>query len=171
VDVIELGKAGSTGVKGAAPVLRDGETVATLRASNWKESATAVVDGHDWIFAKQGRELFGRRADDPEGAARFAARQTSFWKGTWSMTLEGTPVEMRTVSHWKGTRSYLVGERQVAESGPRSGWSPRPSVQVDSALPMPQQVFLLWFELIVNRRNQAALTAAVAGGAVAGGSS
>ena len=69
--MLELGKAGSAGAeKGVLPVLRDGAVVATLRASNWKEAATAVVGDREWVFAKHKRELTGRWAAEPEDAVR-----------------------------------------------------------------------------------------------------
>ena len=169
--VLELGKAGSAGTeKGVLPVLRDGSVVATLRASNWKESATAVVGGRVWVLARSKRELTGRWAVDPEDAVRLRARQTSFWKGTWAVELDGTPVEMQNVSRWKNAHRYLVGGRQVAESGSTGGWSPRLTLTADPALPLDHQVFLLWLELVLTRRNDAAMGAAV-GAAVIGGSS
>ena len=86
--MLELGKAGTAGTeKGVLPVLRDGLVVATLRASNRKEAATAVVGDREWVLAKRKRELTGRWAADPEDAVRLRARQTSFWKGTWEAAL------------------------------------------------------------------------------------
>jgi hypothetical protein len=168
--MLELGKAGSTGTKGAAPVLRDGAVVATLRASNWKEAATALVGDREWVFAKQKGTLTARLAVEPEDSARFRARQTSWWKGTWTVDLQGTPVEVEKVSVWKSAHRYTSLGREVAESGTTGGWSPRPTLTVDDALPLDQQVFLLWLEVVVSRRNQAAMTAGV-GAAVVGGSS
>jgi hypothetical protein len=169
--VLELGKAGSAGTeKGVLPVLRDRSVVATLRASSWKEAATAVVGDREWVFAKNKRELSARWATEPEGAVRLRAWQTSFWKGTWAAELDGMPVEVQSTSWWKGTRRYLAGGRQVAESGTTGGWSPRPTLTADDALPLDQQVFLLWVELVITRRNTAAVGAA-AGAAVIGGSS
>jgi hypothetical protein len=171
VAVLELGKAGGAGTeKGVLPVLRDGAVVATLHASNWKESATAQVGDRSWTFAKQGGELTGRRAGEPDDAARLRARQTSWWKGTWALDLEGTPVAVGRVSAWKGTHRFVVNGRAVAESGSTGGWSPRPTLRADDSLPLDHQVFLLWVELVVSRRNTAAATAAIAGGAVAGSS-
>lgn len=169
--MLELGKAGSAGTeKGVLPVLRDRSVVATLRASSWKEAATAVVGDREWVFAKNKRELSARWATEPEGAVRLRAWQTSFWKGTWAAELDGMPVEVQSTSWWKGTRRYLAGGRQVAESGTTGGWSPRPTLTADDALPLDQQVFLLWVELVITRRNTAAVGAA-AGAAVIGGSS
>jgi hypothetical protein len=170
VPVLELGRAGSAGAeKGVVPVLRDGTAVAVLRASNWKEAATAVIGDQEWSYAKRKGELTARRAADSEGTARMTARQTSFWRGAWSLDLEGTPVEMQSASLWRGTHRYASGGRQVAESGSTGGWSPRPTLTADG-LPLEQQVFLLWVELVISRRNNAAV-AAGAGAAVAGGSS
>jgi hypothetical protein len=164
--VLELGKTGSAGVeRGVVPVLRDGVVVARLRASSWKEAATAVVGDREWRFAKHKRELTGRWAADPEGS-RLRARQRSAWRGTWTLDLEGTALEMRSASVWRGTHRYLAGGRQVAQSGSQGVWSPRPTLTADASLPLDHQVFLLWVELLLQRR--AATTAAAGGAAVAG---
>jgi hypothetical protein len=169
--VLELGKAGSAGTeKGVLPVLRDGALVATLRASNWKEAATAAVGEREWVFAKHKGELTARWAAELEGVVRLRASQRSFWKGTWTVDLEGRPVELQNATMWKGTHRYLSGGRQIAETGSTGGWSPRPTLEADDALPLHQQVFLLWLELVISRRNTAAVGAATSA-AVIGGSS
>jgi hypothetical protein len=166
--MLQVGKPGTAGVgKGVLPVLADGAVVATLRSHSWKEAATAVVGKQEWIFARRGRELTGRWAAEPEDTARLRARQTSFWKGTWAADLEGTAVEVTTASMWKGTHRFAVGGKVVAESGTAGGWSARPSLTVHGELPLPGQVFLLWLEMVVRRRNSAAVAAGT-GAAVAG---
>jgi hypothetical protein len=144
-------------------VLRDGSVVAALRASNWKEAATAVVGDREWSFIKRKGELLGRWSTETEDAGRLRARSASFWKSTWTLELEGRPVEMLNASVWRGTHRYLTGGRQLAQSGSTGGWSPRPTLTADDALPLHQQVFLLWLELVISRRK----SAAVAGGASA----
>ena len=169
--MLELGKAGSAGyATGELPVLRDGAVVAVLRAANWKEAATAVVGDREWVFAKNKGELTARWAAEPEDVVRLRARQAYFWKGTWSVDLEGRPVEVSNVSMWKGTHRFLSEGRQIAESGSTGGWSPRTTLDADPVLPLHQQVFLLWLELVLSRRNTA-VVAAAAGAAVIGGSS
>jgi hypothetical protein len=71
---------------------------------------------------------------------------------------------------WKGTHRYVSGDRQIAQSGSTGGWSPRPTLDADDAVPLHQQVFLLWLELVISRRNTAAVSAATSA-AVIGGSS
>ena len=169
--MLEIGTSGSSDVgKGVTPVLRDGSVVATLRASGWKEAATAHVGDRAWIFAKEKGALTGRWEQDPEGAERLRARQTSWWKGTWTVDLEGTTVDVETASRWKGTHRFLSGGRTVAESGNTGGWSPRPTLATHDSLPLEHLVFLLWLELVLTRRNNAAMSAGV-GAAVIGGSS
>ena len=169
--MLELGKAGSAGyAKGELPVLRDGSVVAVLRASNWKEAATAVIGDREWVFAKRKGELTARWGTEPEDVVRLRARQASFWKSTWTVDLEGRPVEMSNASMWKGTHRYLSGGLRLAESGTTGGWSARPTLDADPALPLHQQVFLLWLELVISRRNMAVVGAAT-GAAVIGGSS
>ena len=167
--MLELGKAGSAGAeKGVLPVFRDGSVVAWLRASNWKEAATAVVGERTWVFSKRKGRLTGRWAEEPEDVARLQAQQASFWKGTWTAVLEGRTVEVRNASMWRGTHRYLVDGKQIAESGSTGGWSPRPTLTVEGSMPMHQQVFLLWLELVISRRNTAAASGA-ASVAVTGG--
>ena len=173
--MLELGRAGAAGYpKGELPVLRDGSPVAVLRpsgrAASWKEAATAVIGDREWIFVKSQGELLGRWAAEPEESVRLRARQTSIWKGTWSVDLEGRPLEVRSASRWRGTHRYLSSGQQVARSGTTGGWSPRPTLDAVDALPLHQQVFLLWLELVITRRNNAAV-AGGAGAAVIGGSS
>jgi hypothetical protein len=169
--MLVLGKAGSAGTgKGVLPVLRDGTLVATLHASNWKEAATATVGDRTWAFAKRKRELTGRWASEPEGVVRLRARQTSAWKGTWHLDLDGVPVQASRASRWRNTRRYLAGGRQLAESGSTGGWSPKPTLTTDPTLSLDHAVFLLWVELLIRRRAAAlAATTAAAGGAVTAG--
>jgi len=165
--VLELGKAGQHGT----PVLRDGEPVARLRASNWREAATAVVGDREWAFGKRKRELVGRLAADPGDAARFRAVQTSLWRGTWTVDLDGVPVDVETASWWRGTRRYTSGGRTVGGSGRTGGWSRRPTLTADDTLSLDAQVFLLWVQLVLDRRQSTSAAAATAGGAAAAGGS
>ena len=168
--MLELGKAGTLGYpKGELPVLRDGSAVAVLRASNWKEAATAVVGERVWVFSKRKGELTGRWAAEPQDTARLRAAQESFWKSTWTLDLEGRLVEMHNASLWRGTHRYLSSGQQVAESGTTGRWSPRPTLTAPDALPLHQQVFLLWMELVLSRRN-AAVAGGVAAATIAGSS-
>jgi hypothetical protein len=58
----------------------------------------------------------------------------------------------------------------VAESGSTGRWSPRPTLGADDALPLHQQVFLLWSALDISRRNTA-VVAGASSAVVIGGSS
>jgi hypothetical protein len=168
--VLELGKPGSLGYpKGELPVLRDGSVMAVLRASNSKEAATAIVGERVWVFSKRKGELTARWDVEPQDTARLRAAQKSFWKSTWTVDLEGRPVEMQNASMWRSTHRYLSGGKQVAESGTTGRWSPRPTLTADDALPLHQQVFLLWVELVLSRRNAAA-AGGVAAATIAGSS-
>ncbi|MGY2085795.1 hypothetical protein [Blastococcus sp. SYSU DS0539] len=155
--MLELGKAGTHGMpEGVLPVLRDDEVVAALRSATWTESATVAVDGTTWEFARHRRELTGRRSGDPEGPARLRARQTSAWKGTWAIDLEGSTVEVQPASRWRGTHRFVQHGRPVAESGSTPGWAPRATITMDGELPLAQQIFLLWWEHVLRRRVAAA---------------
>jgi hypothetical protein len=169
--VLEVGKAGAAGYpRGELPLLRDGSPVAVLRASNWKEAATAVVGDREWTFVKRKGEILGRWSAEPEDAVRLRATQTSFWTSTWTVDLEGRPVEVRSASMWRSARRYSSGGQQIALSGTTGGWSPRPTLDADESLPLHQQVFLLWLEIVLSRRHNAAVSGGV-GAAVIGGSS
>jgi hypothetical protein len=152
------------------PVLADGAVVATLRAGTWRESAAVRVGEQGWVFGRRGRELTARRDGDPEGTARLHARQTSWWRGTWALDLDGLAVTGTPTSLWRGHHRFTAGERQVAASGSTGGLAPLPTLTTDGALPLPHVVFLLWLELVLRRRAATAAGVAAAGGAAAAGS-
>lgn len=165
--VLGIGKRGSAGVEeGVFPVLRDGAVVATVRTSNWKEAATAEVGGRSWVFAKRKGVLIGRWASEPDDAVRVEARPTSWWKGTWSIDLEGTTLEAEKTSTWAGAHRFLSDGRQVARSGTTGRWTTLPTLAADDSMLLDHRVFLLWVELVVGRQDAA--TTAATGTAVAG---
>ena len=161
--MLELGKPGTHGVgREAMPVVRDDALVGSLRAAPYRENATARAGDREWVFTRRGRELVGRWAVDPDEANRFSARPVSLWKGTWTADLDGTAVEIRPGSWWKGDRRYVVDGREIGASGNTSRWVPRPTLDLDDTLGLDAQVFLLLVELVLRRR-----IAAAAGGAAA----
>ena len=167
--MLELGKAGVLGVgSGVRPVLADGVAVATLRASSWKEQATAVVGEREWLFGKRQGQLQGRWAVDPEGSARLRARRVSLWKGTWVADLEGTLVEVEKPSLWTSVHRFVTDGQQVGHSGSTGGWSPRPTLTATPGMPLHHQVFLLWLELVIRGRSEDG-SGAVFGGSDSGG--
>ena len=168
--MLELGKTGVLGVgSGVWPVLTDGVAVGTLRASHWKEQATAVVGQREWLFSKRRGELRGRWSVDPEDSARLRARQVSMWKGTWVADLEGTRVEVEKLSYWTGAHRFVSGGQQVAHSGSTGGWSRRPTLTATSGMPLDHQVFLLWLEVVLRGRSGDASGASFGDGGGGGG--
>ena len=164
--MLELGRAGTIGAeRGVLPVLRGGSLVGTLRASAWREGATAEVGGRSLEFGRSRRELTGR--DAGADAPRFQARMTSLWTGTWELELDGTAVQMRTTSWWRGSRRYTAGDRILAESA-STGWLRRPTVTAAEDVPLETQVFLLWVELVIQRRDGGATAGTVAATGAAG---
>ncbi|MFQ1000840.1 hypothetical protein [Modestobacter sp. SSW1-42] len=158
--MLELGRSGSHGVpKGTVPVVEDGAVVATLRASNWKEAATADVAGREWVLRRNGsRELVGRWAVDPADAVRVRARQDSFWSNAWTLDLEGVPVQAQTVSRWTGGHRFTSGGQLLAQSGTTGRWSWTPTLTPQPQLGLDHAVFLLWMGFVL--RNRAAAAAA-----------
>lgn len=147
--------ASSAAPKGVCPVLRDGAVVATMRASSWKEAASAEVGGRFWIFAKRKNVLAGRWASEPEKAARVEARPTSRWKGSRAIWLEGTTLEAERTSAWASTGRYLSDGRKVAQSGTTGRWTTLPTPAADDSVALEPQGFLLWLEPVAGRRNAA----------------
>jgi hypothetical protein len=159
--VLELGKRGAHGLpKGTVPVLEDGAVVATLHASSWKEEATADVQGREWAFRRNGaRELVGRWAADPQDAVRVRAHQDGFWGTTWTLDLEGAPVQAETVSRWTGGHRFTSGGRLLAESGTAGRWSWTPTLDTHPPLTLDHAVFLLWMALVLKKRAAVAAAA------------
>ncbi len=122
------------------------------------------------MFAKHRGELLARLAAEPEGAARMRARQGVLLVGHLDAGPGGDRGRGAHRVALAGTHRYLVRDRVVAESGSTGGWSPRPTLTAERVLTLDQQVFLLWLELVISRRNTAAATAAVSAAVIAGGS-
>ena len=97
----------------------------------------------------------------PAGCVR---DQASFWKGTWTVDLEGRPVEMQNVSMWKSTHRYL--ERRPADRRERldraAGRPARPWTPT-TRCPCTSRCSCSGWNWCISRRN----TAAAAGGASA----
>jgi hypothetical protein len=68
-------------------------------------------------------------------------------------------VEVASTSRWKSTHRFSSGGRQLAESGTTGGWHPQPTLTADPSVPLDSQVFLLWLEFVLGRRNAAAVVA------------
>ncbi len=171
--MLELGKPGEAGAgAGEVPVLRDGEPVGLLRSTDlWREGSVAVVGDREWVLGRRpGGALVGRWAVDPEDTARLRAEQTSAWRGSWRVDLGGRVVHLELASWWRGTYRFVVDGATVAEGGSTGGWSPRPTLTAGADLPVDAQVFLLWLQLVLNRRQYGIVYAAAIGGAVAGSS-
>ncbi len=147
--MLELARDGG----GRLPVLHRGEVVAVLRTSFWRESASAVVGDREWVLdRRRGGVLVGRWAADPEDAVRHRAEQTSTWRDSWRIDLQGTAVDASTASWWSGRLRFSVHGRTVAESGSTGRWSSRCTLTAGDDLPLDAQVFLLWVQCVADRR-------------------
>jgi hypothetical protein len=132
-----------------------GDQVATLVPGRWRERATAHVDGVEWVFEKQGRDLVGRWTADPEGTARLRAVRASFWTSRYDLDLEGRTVRVQGAR----TRTWSVGGQQVGTSGHVGWWAPVLTLTLPDDVPVPHVVFGLWLERVLTRRTQAAAAA------------
>lgn len=147
-----------------------------LAASNWRDEATVRRGEWEWHFAsRRGRRLIGTLSTDPPVSgsgerARFFAHQTSMWRGTWDIWLEGVPYRLGPRSFWRGSRVLERAGQDVGVTGTAGTWSRRVTLDVADDVPIDHQIFLLWMAFILQRRaNNAAAGAAVAGGAAAAG--
>lgn len=161
-----------------APILRGEEIIAVLATSNWKEDATLTRGQTVWyLHSSRGKRLIGTLSTDPEVVgtgeqARFFAQQSSWWRGTWDITLEGVRYSLAPASFWRGTHRVDRNGQQVALSGRAGTWSTRVTLDAADDVPVDHQLFLLWMLLTLQRRaNNAAAGTAIAGGTAAAGSS
>lgn len=162
-----------------APIFRGEEVVAVLAASDWKEEATLTRGEMVWkLRSRKGKRLVGTLSTDPEVSdtgeqARFLAEQTSWWRGTWDVTLDGVRYTLGPKSVWRGTQRIERSGQEVAVSGTVGTWSPRVTLEAGEDVPLDHQLFLLWMVFILNRRaaNAATSTAAIGGATAAAGSS
>lgn len=149
---------------GVQPVVAGGEgdkdatggvQVATLAPGRWREQATAVVGGVEWVYARQGRDLVGRKAADPEGSARLRAVRASFWTSRYDLDLEGRVASVTGSRH----RVWTADGQPLGSSGHVGSWSPVPTVTLADDVPVHHAVFLVWLERTFVQRSRAAASA------------
>jgi hypothetical protein len=129
-----------------------GTQVATLHPGRWRERATALVDGVGWDYAKEGRDLVGRRSDDPGGTARLRASRVSFWSSRYELDLEGLAAQVQGSRN----RVWTAGGQQLGASGHVGFWRPVPTLTLRDDVPVRHVVFLLWLEHVLTQRSRAA---------------
>lgn len=138
---------------GLAPILLDGEQVASVDPEFWREGAELVIGGQTWEFTRDGSQRIARRAGEERELLR--ARRKGFFSSAWIIEGEGVTYEIgpqfMASAHQVRRNGQLIGE------APKAGfWSSRACLDVDPSVPPIHQLFLLWLSHIIRRRSQAA---------------
>lgn len=138
---------------GLAPILLDGEPVASVDPEFWREGAELVIGDQTWEFTRDGSHRVARLAGDSRDLLR--AHRKSFFSSAWIVEGEGVSYEIgpqfMASAHQVRRNGQLIGE------APKAGfWSSRACLDVDASVPPIHQLFLLWLSHIIRRRDAAA---------------
>lgn len=138
---------------GLAPILLDGEPVASVDPEFWREGAELVIGEQTWEFARDGSYRVARMAGERRDLLR--ARRKSFFSSAWIVEGDGVSYEIGP--------QFLASAHQVRRNGqligeaPKAGfWSSRACLDVDPSVPPIHQLFLLWLSHIIRRRSASA---------------
>lgn len=141
---------------GLAPILLDGEPVASVDPEFWREGAELVIGGQTWEFTRDGSDRIARLAGETHELLR--ARRKGFFSAAWIVEGDGVTYEIgpqfMASTHRVQRNGQLIGE------APKVGfWSPRACLDVDPSVPPIHQLFLLWLSHIIRRRAASAAAA------------
>lgn len=134
---------------GIAPILLDGEQVATADPEFWREGAELEIAGQTWEFGRDLRDRVARVAGDHRVVLR--ATRKSFFSSAWLVEGEGVSYEIGP-EFLSSTHRVLRDGVQIG-TAPKAGFfSSRASLDVDESVPPVHQLFLLWISHIIRRR-------------------
>ncbi|WP_162802160.1 hypothetical protein [Ornithinimicrobium murale] len=141
---------------GVAPILLDGEPVASVDPEFWREGAELVIGDQTREFTRDGSERVARLAG--AGQPLLRARRKGFFSSAWLVEGDGVSYEIGP--------QFLASAHQVRRDGeligeaPKAGFlSSRACLDVDPSVPPIHQLFLLWLSHIIRRRAASAAAA------------
>lgn len=136
-----------------APILLDGEQVATVDPEFWREGAELDIAGQRWEFGRDGRDRVARVAGDHRVALR--ATRKGLFSSAWLIDGGGVSYEIGP-QFFSSTHRVLRDGVSVGTAPPAGFFSSRACLDVDASVPPVHQLFLLWISHIIRRRSAAA---------------
>lgn len=147
-------------------VLENGETVAEVDISAWRERAEIMVQGKPHRVYRDGMTGPFLLEADGEEIAR-AVKDSAF---TSSFTVEhaGREYALRKVSWWGGTFALIEGDRELGRMFSVAFFSHRGQAEFPKTMPLAVRVFLTWLVMIMWKRETEAAASSSASAASAG---
>lgn len=132
-------------------ILADGERVAVVDLSMWRERAEVSIQGEDWVFGKEMGDLHAESG----GAVRMQATRRGFFSSAQDITTSAghvVSVEREGIfsSGWRISADH--GEIAVVRSA--SMWMKRPEADFPDDTPVIDAVFVLWVVYVLMARAQ-----------------
>lgn len=134
---------------GVAPILLDGEQVATVDPEFWREGAELVIGDQTWEFGRDGGDRVARLAGTADVVLR--ASRKSFFSAAWIVEGDGATYEIGP--QFMSATHRVLRDGVPIGTAPNAGFlSSRACLDVSSSVPPMHQLFLLWISHIIRRR-------------------
>ncbi len=130
---------------------RNGETVADIDMSWFRERAEVVIEDQIYVFARESmlQGTFALRQSDQVLAS---ARKTSVFMRAFDVETEGRQLTLSAVSVWRREFGLYHDGIQIGCIYPRSWLGRTAVIDLPEELTLPTQVFLFWLVLVLWRR-------------------
>lgn len=146
---------------GVVPILRDGYDIAHVRPSSLRERADVEMNAVRWQFFKRRGDLHAVCDGESVG---MTASKPSILRQAWEIQADAQTYRIQPAGFLKTGYQVLRAGATIGHSGKASVWSGRPTLVVETPVPLEHQVFLLWVAFIMRRRASSA-SASGGGGA------
>lgn len=134
--------------EGTRPIRRDGEVVARVRPLELRDHAGVDLDGTHWSYFARAGELFAERSDD----AKPALRATMVTRGTYAVHADRAEYRIERFGMPRSPFAIARSGVSIGSSATVGFWSRRPTLAVEAATPLDDQVFLLWVAFVMRGR-------------------
>ena len=133
---------------------RDGQPIAELDISWWRERGELLVDGVTYTVVREGLVSSDFRMTAPDGRVVATASKPSILRRRFDVVSGGRTVTLQARSAWGRTMDVLLDGRSAGAITPAGVWTRRASADLPETLPRPVQVFVLWLAVLLWKRDE-----------------
>ncbi len=142
----------------------DGQKIALLDVSGWKEAAAISIEGRPYKLYREGR-MSGAFVLESKTEGQVVARaiKPSAFRSRFELELEARQYVLQRTSAFGRSFSVFQGEAVVGSIRPVGVFSRRTIIELSPDWSIPIQVFAFWLVLVIWNRDDSAAVAGAAG--------
>jgi hypothetical protein len=137
----------------------DGESIADIDVSWWREKGALTVGGQTYQVYREGL-VSGAFVLEENGSVLARAEKPSAFRRSFVVDHAGTRWTLRAPSAFRRGMILISDDLEVGTVKPDSLWRRSATVTLPKALPVPVCVFLIWLAIVLWKREADAAAAA-----------